>query len=167
MVPVDRILDTAAAEGCDIVGLSGLITPSLDEMVHVAKEMERRGMSLPLLIGGATTSRQHTAVKIAPEYHDAVVHVLDASRAVNVVAGMKDPRQRPELDRKNREDQARLRDLHKKKQNKPLLPLATARENGLRLEWKQDDLPRPDRIGRRFDADVPLAEIVPFIDWQF
>src|SRR5687767_15381475 len=109
MVPVDRILDTAAAEGCDIVGLSGLITPSLDEMVHVAKEMERRGLSLPLLIGGATTSRQHTAVRIAPAYGRETVHVLDASRVVGVVSDLLDPVRRGTLDADNREEQERLR----------------------------------------------------------
>ena len=92
MVPADRILDTAEEEGCDIVGLSGLITPSLDEMVHVADEMERRGLDLPLLIGGATTSRQHTAVKIAPAYGQPTLHVLDASRVVGVVSDLLQPR---------------------------------------------------------------------------
>src|SRR4051812_30847591 len=104
MVPCDRILETAVEKQCDLVGLSGLITPSLDEMVHVAEEMERRGMKLPLLIGGATTSREHTAVKIAPNYAQSTVHVLDASRAVGVVSALIDPRQRAELDRQNREE---------------------------------------------------------------
>ena len=112
MVPADRILDTASEEGCDVVGLSGLITPSLDEMVHVAEEMERRGMQLPLLIGGATTSKQHTAVKIAPAYSNPTLHVLDASRVVKVVSGLLDDERRIALDQANREDQERLRDLH-------------------------------------------------------
>src|SRR5206468_9560430 len=102
MVPCETILRTAMERQVDIIGLSGLITPSLDEMVHVAREMERLGMRLPLLIGGATTSRQHTAVKIAPEYHESTVHVLDASRAVGVVSALLDPRQKAELDKKNR-----------------------------------------------------------------
>src|SRR5437773_3966930 len=110
MVPADRILDTAIDRKCDAVGLSGLITPSLEEMVHVAKEMERRGMALPLLIGGATTSRQHTAVKIAPAFSRPVVHVLDASRVVNVMSDLMDAGRREELDARNREEQERLRE---------------------------------------------------------
>src|SRR5258707_3649740 len=129
MAPADLILDTAIEQKCDIVGLSGLITPSLDEMVNVAKEMERRGMDLPLLIGGATTSRQHTAVKIAPAFSQPIVHVLDASRAVGVVAGLLDAKGKPELDRKNRQEQAELRELHARKRDKPLLPLAMAYTN--------------------------------------
>src|SRR5207253_7259711 len=105
MVPADRILDTALEEGCDVVGLSGLITPSLDEMVNVAKEMERRGLDLPLLIGGATTSKQHTAVRIAPAYSQPVVHVLDASRVVRVVSDLLEPERRARLDVENRADQ--------------------------------------------------------------
>jgi len=104
MVPGDRILDTALEEGCDIVGLSGLITPSLDEMVHVAREMERRSLDLPLLIGGATTSRQHTAVRIAPEYSQPVAYVLDASRVVEVVGNLLDPARRAALDEENRRE---------------------------------------------------------------
>src|SRR3712207_5682832 len=109
MVPADRILDTAEEEGCDVVGLSGLITPSLDEMVNVAKEMERRQLALPLLIGGATTSKQHTAVKIAPAYSQPTLHVLDASRVVNVVSNLLDEERRTALDHDNRVDQQRLR----------------------------------------------------------
>src|SRR3990172_1180499 len=109
MTPCDKILETALAEGCDLIGLSGLITPSLDEMVHVAQEMERRGIALPLLIGGATTSPEHPAVKITPEYDGPTVHVLDASRAVGVVASLLDPGKRAVLDRENRAEQARPR----------------------------------------------------------
>src|SRR5204863_5252035 len=123
MVPAEKILDTAATEGADLVGLSGLITPSLDQMVDVAKEMERRGVELPLLIGGATTSRQHTAVRIAPEYSRETVHVLDASRVVRVVSDLLDSGRRELLDRENRADQERLRGLHAEKERKPLLPL--------------------------------------------
>src|SRR5207253_3709804 len=111
MVPAERVLDTAVEEGADVVGLSGLITPSLDQMVDVAREMERRGMELPLLIGGATTSRQHTAVRIAPAYSQPVVHVLDASRVVGVVSALLDPARRQTLDADNRAEQDRLRDL--------------------------------------------------------
>src|SRR5947199_8691773 len=109
MVPADRILETAVEEGCDVVGLSGLITPSLDEMVNVAKEMERRGLDLPLLIGGATTSKQHTAVRIAPAYSRPTVHVLDASRVVGVVSDLLDPQRRLALASENVELQDRLR----------------------------------------------------------
>src|SRR5581483_10773955 len=119
MVPADRILDTAIELGADAVGLSGLITPSLDEMVDVAKEMTRRGLDLPLLIGGATTSRQHTAVKIAPEYSQPVVHVLDASRVVAVVSALLDPTRKAALDTENRAAQEQLRQQHAEKQRKP------------------------------------------------
>src|SRR5438270_3546147 len=115
MVPADRILDTAAELGADAVGLSGLITPSLDQMVDVAKEMERRGLAVPLLIGGATTSRQHTAVKIAPEYSRETVHVLDASRVVDVVSSLLDGDRRKRFDTENRELQDRLRVQHAEK----------------------------------------------------
>jgi 5-methyltetrahydrofolate--homocysteine methyltransferase len=167
MVPAAKILDTAIAEECDLVGVSGLITPSLDEMVQVAKEMKRRGMNLPLLIGGATTSRQHTAVKIAPEYDEPTVHVLDASRAVEVVSGLLDPKQRAIFDVKNREDQARLRELHAHKRAKPLVPYATANENKPRLAFRAEDLPRPAFTGVRIVDDVPLADIARYIDWTF
>ena len=112
MVPAAKILQTAVDEQADLIGLSGLITPSLDEMVFVAREMERRGMKLPLLIGGATTSKPHTAVKIAPEYSQSTVHVLDASRAVDVVANLLNPAQRPAFVRANQAEQARVREQH-------------------------------------------------------
>jgi len=164
MVPAERILDTAVEEEADVVGLSGLITPSLDQMVDVAREMERRGMSLPLLIGGATTSRQHTAVRIAPAYSQPVVHVLDASRVVRVVSDLLDPERRVRLDADNRVDQERLRDLHAEKERKPLLPLTRARENGLRAVF--DDLPVPEFTGRRL-VEPDLATLREYIDWQF
>ena len=129
MVPAAKILDTAVAEGADAVGLSGLITPSLDEMVAVAAEMQRRGLKLPLLIGGATTSRQHTAVKIAPAYDNATVHVLDASRVVGVVSDLLDPDRSIALAEKNRADQERLREQHASKQRRPMLTLEQARAN--------------------------------------
>ncbi len=167
MVPCDKILDTAIAEKADLIGLSGLITPSLDEMVHVAAEMERREMALPLLIGGATTSRQHTAVKVAPRYHQSTVHVLDASRAAEVVARLLDPARRPNLDRENRADQARLRDLHGRKQGKALLPLETARASRMPMVWRAEDLPVPAFTGLRTEEDFSLAEIARYIDWTF
>jgi 5-methyltetrahydrofolate--homocysteine methyltransferase len=165
MVPCDAILNAALEQGADLVGLSGLITPSLDEMVHVSREMERRGMTLPLLIGGATTSPQHTAVKIAPEYGQPVVHVHDASRAVGVAAGLKDPARRVELAAKTRADQERLRELHAQPKAKPIVPFAEAGERRLRLEWPAADGARPAFLGARVIEDVPLRELVPFIDW--
>ena len=164
MVPGDTILDTAVAEGAQAVGLSGLITPSLDEMVHVAKEMERRGLELPLLIGGATTSRQHTAVRIAPAYGRETVHVLDASRVVGVVSDLLDPVRRGELDVENRGDQERLRELHAEKERRPLLPIDAARANREPLDY--DDLAVPAFTGTR-SVEPELAELRGFIDWQF
>ncbi len=164
MVPADKILDTAVEEGCDAVGLSGLITPSLDEMVNVAREMERRGLDLPLLIGGATTSKQHTAVKIAPEYSQPTVHVLDASRVAGVVSNLLDGERRVTLDAENRELQERLRAQHAERDRKPLLPLEAARANRHRVAF--DDLPVPSFTGTR--ASTPeLSELVRYIDWQF
>jgi 5-methyltetrahydrofolate--homocysteine methyltransferase len=164
MVAAERILDTAVEEEADVVGLSGLITPSLDQMVDVAREMERRGMTLPLLIGGATTSRQHTAVRIAPAYSQPVVHVLDASRVVAVVSSLLDPARREVLDDENRAEQERLRDMHAEKERKPLLPLARARENRLRVSF--DDLAVPEFTGRRV-VEPELATLREYIDWQF
>jgi 5-methyltetrahydrofolate--homocysteine methyltransferase len=167
MAPCDRILQTAVDEGCDVVGLSGLITPSLDEMVHVAREMERRGIRKPLLIGGATTSKQHTAVKIAPQVENPTVHVHDASRAVGVVANLLDAKKRKEFDAANRQEQDRLRYVYGGRQAKPLLSYAEARENRLRLEWRAEDLPQPCFLGRRVVDDIPLAEVAGYIDWTF
>ena len=166
MVPCDKILDTAIAEGADMIGLSGLITPSLDEMVHVAREMERRGMTLPLLIGGATTSRQHTAVKIAPEYSQPVLHVLDASRAVGAVASLLDPKQRELTDKKNRDEQQKLRELHANKEKKPLVPFSTANARRAALTFTPADLATPDHFGVRV-VEGDLSEIAQYIDWTF
>ncbi len=135
MVPAATILDTAVSEGASAVGLSGLITPSLDQMVSVAEEMQRRGLELPLLIGGATTSRQHTAVRIAPAYARPTVHVLDASRVVGVMSDLLDPARGAELDRVNREEQERLREQHAARQRRPLVPLADARANREQLDF--------------------------------
>ncbi|CAN5315408.1 methionine synthase [soil metagenome] len=164
MVSADRILETALDEGCDVVGLSGLITPSLDEMVNVAKEMERRGIELPLLIGGATTSKQHTAVKIAPEYSEPTLHVLDASRVVGVVSNLLDPGRKRELDVENRELQERLREQHAEKERKPLLPIADARGNKERVPF--DETPDPPFTGVR-TIEPELATLREYIDWQF
>ena len=167
MVPAEKILDTAEAEGCDVVGLSGLITPSLDEMVYVASEMQRRGMALPLLIGGATTSRAHTAVKIAPGYDGSTMHVLDASRVVNVVSDLLSPERRGEVDAKNRSEQEKSRKLFEHRQNRELVSLEVARENGTPIEWKSDDVPTPVFRGRRIVEDVSLEDIAKYIDWTF
>jgi 5-methyltetrahydrofolate--homocysteine methyltransferase len=164
MVPAATILDTAIAEGAAAVGLSGLITPSLDQMVSVAQEMQRRGMNLPLLIGGATTSRQHTAVRIAPAYDRPTVHVLDASRVVGVVSDLLDPVRAAELDRANREDQERLRQQHEAKQRRPLLPLWQAQANREPVSF--DDLPVPVFTGTRV-LEPDLRALREMIDWQF
>jgi 5-methyltetrahydrofolate--homocysteine methyltransferase len=167
MVPADKILDTAVEQGCDIVGLSGLITPSLDEMVYVASEMKRRGMNLPLLIGGATTSRAHTAVKIAPAYDGIIAHVLDASRVVNVVSDILSPDRRPGFDAKNRSEQEKSRKLFEHRQTRELISLEIARENGLSIEWRSEDVPKPSFQGRRVVDDVSLEDIAQYIDWTF
>ncbi len=164
MVPAERILDAAAELGADFVGLSGLITPSLDEMVTVAKEMERRGMTVPLLIGGATTSKQHTAVRIAPAYSGPAVHVLDASRVVGVVSGLLDPDRRNAADRENRELQVRLREQHEGKQRRQLLGLAAARENRARPAF--DHLEIPSFLGTRM-VEPALSVLRDYIDWTF
>jgi 5-methyltetrahydrofolate--homocysteine methyltransferase len=164
MVPAATILDTAIAEGASAVGLSGLITPSLDHMVGVAEEMQRRGLSLPLLIGGATTSRQHTAVRIAPAYEHSTVHVLDASRVVGVVSDLLDPVRSTELDRTNRAEQERLRAEHADKQRRPLLPLWQAQANREPVSFA--DLPVPSFTGTRI-LTPDLARIRELIDWQF
>jgi 5-methyltetrahydrofolate--homocysteine methyltransferase len=166
MVSADRILDTALEQDCDIVGLSGLITPSLDEMVGVAKEMERRGLELPLLIGGATTSRQHTAVRIAPEYSSSTVHVLDASRVIGVLSTLLDGDRRLTFDEENREDQLRLRALHAERGKKPLLPLIEARQNRTPIEWHPEDLAAPPFTGSRV-VEADIAVLQEYIDWTF
>jgi 5-methyltetrahydrofolate--homocysteine methyltransferase len=145
--------------------LSGLITPSLDEMAFVAREMERRGFKVPLLIGGATTSRQHTAVKIAPEYSGPVVHVLDASRAVDVVSRLLGSG-KTDFDRANRAAQAETRDRYAGRREKPLLTYEQARANRLKLDWENHVIASPWFVGRRF-VEPALAELEPFIDWTF
>jgi 5-methyltetrahydrofolate--homocysteine methyltransferase len=167
MVPCDRILQTALDERADLVGLSGLITPSLDEMVFVAKEMERRSFKTPLLIGGATTSRQHTAVKIAPEYAESTVHVLDASRVVDVVSSLLSDDRRDQFVRRNAELQERLREQHGARRERPILPYEKAAANALQIDWRREALPDLPCVGRRVLSSVPLEELVPFIDWTF
>jgi 5-methyltetrahydrofolate--homocysteine methyltransferase len=167
MVPCDQILDAAQKHGVDVVGLSGLITPSLDEMVYVASEMKRRGMKQPLLIGGATTSKQHTAVKVAPKYDEPVVHVLDASRAVNVVSSLLSKEQKPEIDRKNREEQERIRSTFAGGDTRPLLSLSDARANRSPMTWRAEDVAQPSFLGRRVIGEQSLAALVPYIDWTF
>jgi 5-methyltetrahydrofolate--homocysteine methyltransferase len=164
MVPASVILDTAVAEGADVVGLSGLITPSLDEMVTVAAEMDRRGLKLPLLVGGATTSRQHTAVRIAPAYQNTTVHVLDASRVVGVVSNLLDPTRAEELAVSNRAEQAKLREAHENKQRRPLLTIEQARANREQVSFS--DLPTPQFLGLR-TLSPSLTELREMIDWQF
>jgi 5-methyltetrahydrofolate--homocysteine methyltransferase len=167
MVPAVKILETAIEQRADMVGLSGLITPSLDEMVMVAREMERRRMTLPLLIGGATTSRQHTAVKIAPEYSRPVVHVLDASRVVDVVASLLSDERRDAFDRSNREDQDDIRERYKTRSEKPLLSYDQARANRLKYDWDEHVIATPAFVGRKYLNDVPLAELSRYIDWTY
>ncbi len=164
MVPAATILDTAVTEGADAVGLSGLITPSLDQMVTVAGEMQRRGLKLPLLIGGATTSRQHTAVRIAPAYDGTTVHVLDASRVAGVVGDLLDSDRAEALAVRNRDEQERLREQHATRQRSPLLPLAQARANREQVPF--DDLPVPDFTGVR-TVHPDLSTLRAMIDWQF
>jgi 5-methyltetrahydrofolate--homocysteine methyltransferase len=164
MVATDKILQAAIDNKADIVGLSGLITPSLDEMVFVASEMERRHMTLPLLIGGATTSPQHTAVRIAPEYTQPTVHVPDASRVVDVVASLLSTEQKPGFDKSNRAAQAKLREQHAGRRDRPTLKIAQARANRLKLDFTS--LATPSFTGLK-KVDVALEDLVPVIDWQF
>jgi 5-methyltetrahydrofolate--homocysteine methyltransferase len=167
MVPAAKILDTALEKGADMVGLSGLITPSLDEMGNVAKEMERRGLTLPLLIGGATTSRQHTAVKIAPEYSQPVVHVLDASRVVDVVSSLMSADRRGAFVRSNIEAQEEIRERYKARSEKPLLSYEAAVANRLRYDWDEHYIASPAFVGRRYLDDVPLGTVARYIDWTY
>ena len=167
MVPADKILQTAIDEDADFVGLSGLITPSLDEMVFVAKEMRRRRMTLPLLIGGATTSRQHTAVKIAPEYDHSRAHVLDASRVVDVVSSLLSDDRRRAFEQENRQRQDKLREQHTARKERPLLSYDAARANRFAIDWSRETIAIPAFLGRRMMQAIPLEELVPYIDWTF
>ena len=166
MVPTDRILETARREKVDIIGLSGLITPSLDEMVHVAREMKRQDIHLPLLIGGATTSRMHTAVKIAPEFDHGVVHVLDASRSVTVAGSLLNKEQKPGFLRTIKEEYARLKeDFTNKKTVKQYLTYPQAVENKVKIDWEKFKPVTPTFTGTKAFDGYDLAEIVPYIDW--
>ncbi len=167
MVSCETILKTAKERNVDVIGLSGLITPSLDEMTHVAKEMKRQHFELPLLIGGATTSRQHTAVKIAPSYDNPTVHVLDASRAVGVVAALLDQDKKRELARTNAEEQTMLRDLFANKSKKELTSYAEANQTPERVSLSAEGVTQPDFIGTKKLAAIDLAEVSKYIDWTF
>lgn len=167
MVPADKILETARREKVDIIGLSGLITPSLDEMVHIAREMKRQQMNLPLLIGGATTSRMHTAVKIAPEYTDGVVHVLDASRSVTVAGSLLNKEQKAEFVKKTNEEYRKLKeDFGSKKVTKAYLPYEQAVQNKVKLDWKNFVPVKPSFTGTKSFINYDLTEIAKYIDWQ-
>jgi 5-methyltetrahydrofolate--homocysteine methyltransferase len=163
MVPCEKILERAREVKADLIGLSGLITPSLDEMTHVAREMERQGFKLPLLIGGATTSKAHTAVKIAPHYSEPVVHVLDASRAVPVTTSLLSPENKPTFVVQHRAEYDDLRRIHGTPKTK-LITIADARANRTPIEWRREDLPTPEFLGARV-LDVPLETLRPYIDW--
>jgi 5-methyltetrahydrofolate--homocysteine methyltransferase len=167
MVPAQKILDTARERKVDIIGLSGLITPSLDEMCHVAAEMEREGFDLPLLIGGATTSRVHTAVKISPNYHKSqAIYVTDASRAVGVVSSLMSPEGRPKAIAKVREEYARMADSYARGQaEKARTSIADARDNRLKLDWAVYTPPKPTFLGTRAFKAYDLAELARYIDW--
>ena len=167
MVTAERILETAKAKGVDVIGLSGLITPSLDEMAHVAQEMERLRFEVPLLIGGATTSRAHTAVKIAPNYRGPTIHVLDASRAAGVVGALLSEELKPDFVDKNIRDQHRLREEYASRNaEKALLPIGRARERATRIDWAATRIDVPRFTGRRVITNQPLDELVPYIDWS-
>ena len=166
MVPCEQILSEARKHGVDMIGLSGLITPSLDEMVHVAREMQREGFDMPLLIGGATTSAKHTAVKIAPAYHGPVVHVKDASRSVPVVEKLTRQESREQLDLDNRVFQKKEREAFAKRRERKLVPYAEAFKRRFAIDWKTTEIAKPSFVGVRPLRDFPLAEIVPYIDWS-
>jgi 5-methyltetrahydrofolate--homocysteine methyltransferase len=166
MVPAEKIIEAAKREKVDIVGLSGLITPSLDEMVHVAKEMQREGMNLPLLIGGATTSRIHTAVKIDPVYSGPVVYVLDASRSVPVASELINAQTRGDFQLRTKAEYVQLRKDHENRQQaKNYIPLIEARKNKVKIDWSSSETKKPAFLGKRVFASYSLAEIREYIDW--
>jgi 5-methyltetrahydrofolate--homocysteine methyltransferase len=166
MVPCTKIIDEAMRHQADIVGLSGLITPSLDEMVQVAQEFEHAKLGMPLLIGGATTSARHTAVKIAPKYSGAVVHVSDASRAAGVVEKLLNPASRQEFTRANRDAQTRDVENFRRRQETTLVPYATAVEKRWTTDWSTAPIDVPEFLGVRTLDPVPVVELIPFIDWS-
>ena len=166
MVPAEKILDAAERVGADMVGLSGLITPSLEEMTHVAGEMRRRGMTVPLLIGGATTSKAHTAVKIAPAYDHAVVYVTDASRAVGVCQNLMSSERRGDFIAQVAADYRQVRERGAKgRRNRPQRPFADAVRRGLRWNWNAYQPPRPKRLGLQVFGDFPIRDLIDYIDW--
>jgi 5-methyltetrahydrofolate--homocysteine methyltransferase len=166
MVPCETVLTTAREQGVDMIGLSGLITPSLDEMVHVAREMEREGFEIPLLIGGATTSPKHTAVKIAPSYHGPVVHVKDASRCVGVVDRLSRDDQRERFQAELRSAQQRDRDSFTQRRQRKLVPYPEAVARRFVIDWSAAPIDRPAFLGTKVLRDVPLSDLVPYIDWS-
>jgi 5-methyltetrahydrofolate--homocysteine methyltransferase len=167
MVPCQKILDKAVEVGADVIGLSGLITPSLDEMVHVANEMERLGFKQPLLIGGATTSAAHTAIKIAPKYSGSIVHVLDASRSVPVTTALLSADQSAEFVKKNEERHAKLREEYGKKKDRQLLSIAEAREKSQKFDWNTQEIATPAFLGTKvYEGHELIATLRPFIDWS-
>ena len=167
MVPCDKILSKAREEQVDMIGLSGLITPSLEEMAYNAKEMARQGFDVPLLIGGATTSKAHTAVKIAPGYPEPVVHVTDASLAVNVVRQLLSKEEKPGFVEKVRQQQQQAREAYESKKTlKKLLPLEEARNRRIPIDWQTSERPTPSFLGTRVIDDQPLHDLVPVIDWS-
>ena len=165
MVPCEKILERAKAVNADLIGLSGLITPSLDEMVHVAREMERQGFKLPLLIGGATTSRRHTAVKIAPHYSEPVVHIIDASRAVPVTTHLLSDENKPAFVAQHRAEYEAVRKAHASPRQ-PTVSLEAARSRRTPIVWRAEDMPVPSFTGVRVLDDFPLATLREFIDWS-
>jgi 5-methyltetrahydrofolate--homocysteine methyltransferase len=167
MVPAEKILRIAREENADIIGLSGLITPSLDEMVYVAKEMKRQEFETPLLIGGATTSSKHTAIKIAPEYDDTTVRVKDASRVSHIVGDLLNPNKKIEFDGKIKKEQENQRIAFEGKTKDDLVSYEEAYENRLKLDWKNEDIAVPTFIGLKQIVDYPLKEIRNYIDWTF
>ncbi len=166
MVPCEKILQQAREHAVDMIGLSGLITPSLDEMVHVAKEMEREGFQLPLLIGGATTSPKHTAVRIAPVYHETVIHVKDASRSVGVVERLTRPDEKRRLDQDNRSMQTKERESFVRRRQRKLVSYADACARRFRIDWPSSPITAPSFLGVRELRDFPLADIASYIDWS-
>ena len=167
MVSCEKILKAAKDENVDIIGLSGLITPSLDEMQHVAKEMQRQGFNLPLLIGGATTSREHTAVKIAPGYEHSIIHVVDASKAVGVASKLLSEEHQKSFIQENKKVQEEFREKFlSKRTSKPLLSIADARQRDTKIDWRKEDIPNPNFTGMRVESDFPLDTLVDYIDWS-
>ncbi len=168
MVSSEKILQTAIDEKVDVIGVSGLITPSLDEMVHVAKEMERQGFKIPLLIGGATTSKVHTAVKIAPAYSGTTVHVLDASRSVPVVSSLlnENKKIKAEFEASTKKEYQRVREDHqKKKEAKNFLSIEKARENKFKYDWQKEKITKPEKLGVTVLKDYPLENLLGYLDW--